>query len=129
MPSSHNIAAELTFGGHTLRQVFLKNSVAIYERSRPNFRPHELELIVIKVLPEHKLPNGAVTPAHETYPRASEWGRLGWSFPIAERDFVFALAEQMAGFEGPYGQWVREQITTYKKSKIEIPADSGSSKS
>ena len=73
--------------------------------------------MVIRRKPATTLPNGAIVPEREAYPSNSEWGRFGWSFPIRDREFVFRLAREMAGKDGPFGSWVHEQISAYKKTK------------
>ena len=79
------LATELRYAGHTLKQVFREKRLAIYARALPDREPHEFELIVIQNRPEAIIPSGAIVPAHEGYPKNSEWGRWGWSFPIRER--------------------------------------------
>jgi hypothetical protein len=110
------VASELRYAGHTLTQVFREKRIAIYARAMPDREPHELELVAIRQRPEATLPNGAIVPEREAYPSNSEWGRYAWSFPIREREFVFGLAARMAAMDGPYGAWVREQITLHKQN-------------
>jgi hypothetical protein len=105
------LSSELRFAGHTLKQVFREKRIAIYARVRPNREPHEFELVVIRDKPAATLPSGSIVPEREAYPQPSEWGRWGWSFPIREREFVFDLAVRMAAMTGPYGAWVREQVS------------------
>jgi hypothetical protein len=101
------LASEFRFAGHTLKQVFRENSIAIYARARPNSEPHELELVVIRQKKAGILPNGAVIPEREAYPSSSEWGTWAWSFPVRERDFVFEIAGRV---------WVRDQLSLHKRS-------------
>lgn len=112
-----SVASELRYAGHTLKQVFRENSIAIYARALPDREPHELELVVIRQKPAATMPNGTVVPEREAYPSNSEWGRWAWSFPIRERAFAFELAARMARRAAPYGAWVREQVTLYKQDQ------------
>jgi hypothetical protein len=115
--SSYTVSRKLSFGGHTLTQVFRKGRICVYERARPSKEPHEFELIVVQISKERMMFGSALIAAHERYPGNEGWGKVGWSFPIRDKEFVFQLAENMAGFEGPYGQYVRNQISAYKDSK------------
>lgn len=112
------VAVELAYGGHTLKQVFRQNSIAIYARARPNSDPHELELVVIREKKASTMPNGAIIPEREAYPSPGEWGRWAWSFPIREREFVFGLVSQMSAMAGPYGAWLRSQVSLRKKTRL-----------
>jgi hypothetical protein len=112
--SSYNVSAKLNFGGHTLAQVFRKGRICVYERARPSQQSHQLELIVVQISQERMMFGSGLIAAHERYPGNEQWGKFGWSFPICDKEFVFALAENMAGIEGPYGQWVREKISARK---------------
>jgi hypothetical protein len=105
------IASEQQYAGHTLKQVFREKSIAIYARALPNREPHELELVVIRRKPEATTPSGVLMPEREGYPTSNEWGRFGWSFPIRE------LARRMVFASGPFGSWVREQVSFYKRHK------------
>jgi hypothetical protein len=108
------LLSTLRYAGHVLTQVLREKSIAIYARSRPNREPHELELVVIRVKPESRLPNGTVVPEREAYPSNSEWGQFGWSFPIRERELVLELARRMTLLAGPFGAWMRENLSFYK---------------
>jgi hypothetical protein len=95
---TRRLETSFNYAGHYLRQIWRQDDIALYERSRfPQHPAHELELVIIKVAPEKIMPNGARVPAHERYPSASEWGSIGWSFPVRQKDTVLALAEKLHG--------------------------------
>jgi hypothetical protein len=49
----------------------------VYERSlSPEHEPHELELVMIEIEPEKKMPKGDVVPQREVYARASKFGSV-----------------------------------------------------
>ena len=83
----------MNYAGHALRQIWREKDVAVYTRSlTPEADPHELELIFVQSKPEQTWPDGRVTPAHEAFPKPSEWGYKGFSFPIRCKDPVMTLA-------------------------------------
>jgi hypothetical protein len=81
-PAMAPFALSLQYAGHTPKQVFRVNSIAIYERARPNSEAHEYELVVIRQKRAAVTPSDSMVPEREAYPQNSEWGRYGWSFPI-----------------------------------------------
>jgi hypothetical protein len=89
----NSLRTEFSYANHWLRQIWRQDDVAVYERSLTKDKPaHELELVVIKVLPDKIMPNGSLVPAHEAYPTPSQWDSLGWSFPIRLKTWVLSLA-------------------------------------
>jgi hypothetical protein len=115
------VAVELAYGGHTLKQVFRLNSIAIYERARSNSEPHEFELVVIREKKASTLPNGVIIPERLAYASPAEWGRWAWSFPMREREFVFGLASQMSAMAGPYGAWVLASSRKHAEKNPGVP--------
>jgi hypothetical protein len=110
------LETEFSFSGHWLRQIWRKNDVAVYERSLDKENPaHELELVIIRVKPEAKLPTGETVPEREAYPSSSEWGRYGWSFPIRYKDWVLGLAETLLGISSGRASFVRRATSEFKR--------------
>jgi hypothetical protein len=50
-------------------------------------RPHlpHYEVVRLQVRAARRMPDGAITPAHEAYPQPSKWGREAWSEPTLAR--------------------------------------------
>jgi hypothetical protein len=103
------------YAGHTLRQVWRKDHVAIFERSLTPGKPaHEFELVIIRIKAESRTPTGEIVPRREAYPSASEWGSSCWSLPVRMKPFVTDLAETILGIRGSYGAVVRDALTRFK---------------
>jgi len=114
-----DLERQLAFCGHHLHRIWRQNDVAIYERSEPRRKPHELELVIVRKRKETMLPSGSVLPPSEAYPSASEWGKHGWSFPIKEREFVFSLARALVSIEENRPDFVRKKACYPKGFKAE----------
>jgi hypothetical protein len=112
--------SEFSYAGHCLRQIWRQSDVAVYERSQPKKPPHELELVVIRTRPDKIMPNGALVFAHEAYPGPSDWGTLGWSFPVRHRAWVLSLAQALSTVTKARGTFVRQAITQFKASPMEL---------
>jgi hypothetical protein len=105
------LAIQFNAEGHFLRQFWREGDVAIYERSlSEKHEPHELELVLIKIAPEKKMPDGNLVLAHETYPSASHWGSIAWSIPIRHKDSILALARDVLGISKGRADVVRQKI-------------------
>ena len=101
---------EISYAGHYSVQIWREGDVAVYARSlTPKHQPHELELVFIKSVPDTTWPDGRVTPAHEAFPGPSEWGRMGFSFPIRCKDPVLALAKDVSGISKDRAGFVKER--------------------
>jgi hypothetical protein len=79
-----------TVYGHELNQVWRKENVAIFARSRRDRPPHEYEVVIIKLEAEGRLPNGTTVPARYAYPCSSAWGKLAWSVSNLEDSIRWA---------------------------------------
>lgn len=114
---------ELTYAGHLLRQIWRQGDVAVYERSLPKKEPHELELICIAIKTAGVTPTGALVPEREAYPSPSEWGTLGWSFPVRHKAWVLGLAEKLRGISKARGTFVRQAISEFKLELRHLQTD------
>ena len=113
------IETEFGFAGHRLRQIWRKEHVAVYERSRDKTKPpHELELIIIRIEPESRTPTGSIVPEREAYPSSSLWGLYGWSFPVRMKEWVLMLAEKLYAIKSGYGGVVREAMIEFKGNPV-----------
>ena|ERR1700746_357665 len=112
------IETEFSYAGHLLRQIWRQGDVALYERSlSKNAEPHELELVIVKIRPDHVMPNGKLVTAHEAYPQPSEWGTSAWSFPIRMKPWVIGLAKKLIAIKEKRGTFVREAISAFRSEK------------
>jgi hypothetical protein len=110
-----SLELEFVYAGHWLAQIWRKDHVAVYERSLDKDKPaHDLELVIIRVEAESRTPTGSIVPEREAYPRSSQWGTFGWSFPIRMKDWVLGLAEKVYEIKGGYGSFVRRAISEFK---------------
>jgi hypothetical protein len=88
--------------------------VAVYERSLDvQSEPHELEIVLIRVVPEKVMPDGARVPEREAYPTPSEWGRYGWSVPIRALDLALDLARSSAHLMEGRAGFMREALHNF----------------
>jgi hypothetical protein len=92
------VSREIIFFMQQLKTKFKKNGfnfsmlkrngdVAIFEKTKPNFKQTFFEVIKIKTYPEIIFPNGIKVTAHECFPASESWGTCGWSFSDRERAF------------------------------------------
>jgi hypothetical protein len=110
------IRTEFGAHGHWLRQIWRQGDVALYERALSKDKPaHELELVVIKIAKEKLMPNGKLVAAHEVYPSDSDWGRSGWSFPIAMKTFVLGLARHAAAMRANRAGLMRSAVSRERR--------------
>src|SRR5271166_5310794 len=116
------LETELSFVGHRLRQIWRKADVAIYERSFPGKKPHELELISIKIKHEGMTPTGSMVPEREAYPSPKEWGMYGWSFPVRYKLWVLSLAEKLVAITKARGTFVRQSTSEFCQIRDGRPA-------
>jgi len=96
--------------GHHLVQIWRGTDVAVYQRwPSLEHKPHELELVIIRIKPDQVMPNGDRAPEHEAYPSSSDWGRCGWSFPVRYKTWVLDLAQNLVEITKARPTFVRNQ--------------------
>jgi hypothetical protein len=52
--------------------------------------------------------DGTVVPEREAYPSSSQWGSLGWSFPVRYKEWVLGLGRDVIGIRKNRAVSVRE---------------------
>jgi hypothetical protein len=72
------LAKEIKRAGMFYREIFRKSGVAIYCTKGVGPRI-EYEVFKVQILPAQEI-NDSFYPAREAFPKASEWGELGWTF-------------------------------------------------
>jgi hypothetical protein len=77
--------------GFSYRQVWRDGDVAVFQYDS---RGGSFEVVTIVVEPE-RVKFGKLTPAHEVYPTASQWGTYGWSFGPRDREIALSIAEAL----------------------------------
>lgn len=61
-------------------QLARQGDVALYRQEHKASKVSRFEVVRIRLQPEHRWPDGTVTPLKEAYPASGAWGRLGWTF-------------------------------------------------
>ena len=81
------LETEFVSRGWRFEQFCRTDKAAIYRRFRQNRSCEHYEVISIRLHDSHIWPTGKVTPAGESYPSATQWGVLGWTFsPATHQD-------------------------------------------
>jgi hypothetical protein len=75
----HILPLEWSTRRWTYTQVSRDGDIAIYRLQHREGTAERFEVIVVQQLKERPLPNGQTQEAGEYYPRASQWGRAGWT--------------------------------------------------
>jgi hypothetical protein len=65
-----------TAGGYVHTLLAREGRVCLVERGNGA----HYEIVVLQHRPASRAPSGALVPAHEGYPKTSEWGKCGWSY-------------------------------------------------
>lgn len=75
---------DFKFGGFDYHQLKRHGNTAVYEQRQAG-TVVAYEVILIRIKPEQKFPNGRITPKREAYPSNEEWGRFAWTCSTLER--------------------------------------------
>ena len=66
-------------------QIVREGDRAIFRKTKSGFAFETFEVVLIRKDPEHRWPNGIVTPEHERMPGDRQWGLYGFSCQTRER--------------------------------------------
>ena len=86
-----HLRTTFTRDGFSYKQIWRDGDVAVYEY---NSRGGSFEVVVILVEGE-RVKFAKLTPAHEVYPTATQWGTHGWSFGAKDREIALSVAKSL----------------------------------
>lgn len=66
-------------------QIERTGDVAIYDKKTKQGQPRGFEVIIVRIAPERRFPNGIITPIREFYPSPNDWGTYAWTLPTLKR--------------------------------------------
>lgn len=76
------LATHLRREGFDLKQTDRKQDVAVYEKTKGQYKGYEV--IIIRNREEYTIA-GKTVEAAEVYPSSEDWGTLGWTYPEYHR--------------------------------------------